>query len=1472
MFRIINNKIRTVWLLMIIFGISLPIISTWATGFTPVVQCFRNAGAPNWNMQLYSSGVANTKIPLTAASGVDVAGSGWLRLTDNNSAGNESGTAYYNLPINISQLGIQASFSYTAWGGNGADGISLFLFDGATPPTSFVQGVFGGGLGYCQQGPNSGSGTVNGYSLLPGLSNAVVGVGIDDYGNFANNNDRCPNYGRNGRTNMGSSNSYGTIAVRGQGNSQSGYSWLADTNNTTTPSITPTWYTASTSTRPTSSQFYRNVLVNISPTVNNATTGTSTSTSYNITTSWQTTPGGAYTQLLSVPYPAGSTSPPGTLHDSAFPTTTNPLSSTLNDAWTPLPPTVKFGFAGSTGGSYNYHEIEDTYFTEGLPDIAITQNIASASGGLGSFEITVTNLGSSVATNATLTATFSGLSNIVWSCVPSVGSNCPATNGTGAPANVQFSLGIVGNVTFIVQGTAASGTTISDNVTIAGATGFNDADLTSNTSSPTSTPACTSCSLTVGSGTATQINLSQLPQTSNSATSNTVVSGQVQTNTQVYVSQYNSSNWWGDLLAYNLTTSGSGSTATLSGIASLANWSASCNLTGGTCPQVNGSSSTATVTAQTPSSRSILSWNGTTGIPFTWSNLSSTVTSPFSLSEQSALGTDPVISSGSLYKCSGNVSCTGTDVLNYLTGVRTNEQGGDSSPGPFRTRNGILGDIIDSTPVFVGTPDANYPTTTSWSDLLYSSSTMPENTTTNSYATYQTNQATRENVVYVASNDGMVHGFDAGNYTINNVVTSSSTTASNQATDSPADSNTSTTTNGITTQVVVTHTTNGGTTATTANFQSTDSPVDSTTTSGSTTTVITHTTNGCATCSSPNLISSTTATNQLTDSPADSDTTAVSGGVTTETVITHTTSSGKYNITTKKYTVTYNITTTVTTPVTYNITTTTTVTTPTPSYQSTTNTGTELLAYIPETVLLEIAQGTTSAFLTNYNFTDPAYSHHFFVNPSPATGDLYYNKNWHTWLVGGLGGGGQAIYALDITSPTTNSSIPYASNFAQSTLSSNASSLVINELNMSNLTCSGNTSCKNDLGWTYGTPIIARMHNGTWAVIFGNGYNSTNGTAAIFIATINSTCTTTNCTSLPSWTIYDLQTNSQTPNGISYVTPADLDGDHVVDYLYAGDLFGNVWRFDVTSNTPANWATSTFGATGSSASPLFTATNAGGVAQPITTAVQIEQTSVTTGLNPRLIIMFGTGKNLDAADLIPNNTANGVQSIYGIWDWNMTAWNSLPGSADLAVLTAPQTITRSNLLQQTVTGTCDGTLSTATTCVPFTSSSTSGYRTLSGNTVCWVGTAACVLYNQYGFYLDLPSPGEEVIYNSLLVSGLFIVNTTIPSAQSQGLTCSLPSPPGGWTMAINPLNGGVLLTGSSIFANSSGNFGNINNSPVSGMYVNAVGTPSVLSYNNSNYIVNKTASNGVIISEIQPNTASGSGSGAGQRLNWIQLR
>src|SRR6185437_15736412 len=139
------------------------------------------------------------------------------------------------------------------------------------------------------------------------------------------------------------------------------------------------------------------------------------------------------------------------------------------------------------------------------------------------------------------------------------------------------------------------------------------------------------------------------------------------------------------------------------------------------------------------------------------------------------------------------------------------------------------------------------------------------------------------------------------------------------------------------------------------------------------------------------------------------------------------------------------------------------------TYNSSGNTGQELLAYMPQSVLLAIHSSTTSKL----DFSNVQYGHAFYVDAPPGSGDIFYSGAWHTWLVGGLGPGGKEIYALDVTNP---------GNFSES----NASSLVVGDWTSSTISCTNVSSCGNNLGQTYGTPKIVRLHNGTWGMIFGN--------------------------------------------------------------------------------------------------------------------------------------------------------------------------------------------------------------------------------------------------------------------------------------------------------------------------------------------------------------------------------------------------
>ena len=112
----------------------------------PITQSFTGATAAGWT--LLGSAV------LTANGHGDAAGAGWLRLTD--ATTNKAGTAYYNTAF-PSTYGIVATFDYADYGGNHADGFSVFLIDGATASPDV--GSSGGPLGYAAKvdstAPNS---------------------------------------------------------------------------------------------------------------------------------------------------------------------------------------------------------------------------------------------------------------------------------------------------------------------------------------------------------------------------------------------------------------------------------------------------------------------------------------------------------------------------------------------------------------------------------------------------------------------------------------------------------------------------------------------------------------------------------------------------------------------------------------------------------------------------------------------------------------------------------------------------------------------------------------------------------------------------------------------------------------------------------------------------------------------------------------------------------------------------------------------------------------------------------------------------------------------------------------------------------------------------------------------------------------------------------------------------------------------
>ncbi len=341
------------------------------------------------------------------------------------------------------------------------------------------------------------------------------------------------------------------------------------------------------------------------------------------------------------------------------------------------------------------------------------------------------------------------------------------------------------------------------------------------------------------------------------------------------------------------------------------------------------------------------------------------------------------------------------------------------------------------------------------------------------------------------------------------------------------------------------------------------------------------------------------------------------------------------------------------------------------------STGKEVYAFVPN-----------ASFLRGIaDFANPEYEHKYFVDGDMAISDVWDGSAWRTVLVGTMGRGGPGIFALDITNPL-------APTFLWEKGAADIASL----------------------GKNIGRPVIAQVANGDWRVILGNGPDSSSGAATLIL--IGAT----------SGTVTVADTAATGSNGLSAVLARDTDADGYADTAYAGDLRGNLWKFTGLSGTPAP-------------SSLFTAVDAGNVAQPITAAPNVAR-DPSTGIT---WVFFGTGQYLNSSDL----TTTQRQTWYGIKDDGGTA----PARGNLVA----RTFTESGAI---------GDFSTT--------------RTLSEG-------SADDLAGMEGWLIDLPTSGERMVVPNRFQGGALIGTSRIPTL------VDVCQPTGrGYIMAISPFTGARL--------------------------------------------------------------------------------
>ena len=341
-------------------------------------------------------------------------------------------------------------------------------------------------------------------------------------------------------------------------------------------------------------------------------------------------------------------------------------------------------------------------------------------------------------------------------------------------------------------------------------------------------------------------------------------------------------------------------------------------------------------------------------------------------------------------------------------------------------------------------------------------------------------------------------------------------------------------------------------------------------------------------------------------------------------------------------------------------------------------TGDELFAYVPKRVFSNLSA-----------LVNPEYSHKYFVDLSPTVQDITFGGQAKTILVGGLGKGGKGYYALDVTNPEN---ITSESELAARVLWEFPEPQTEGYLAFDNQTGAiavGNLIEKSDhtaiarvaaiplldgtsgvleltdvsgsfqdgdalnivpfggafaeaagglydpyMGYSYSRPVIVKSNDAgsaEWLVIFGNGYDSAKSHAVLYILN-----------PVTGELIKKIDTGVGSCNGLSSPIAIDVDSNYTADYVYAGDLQGNLWKFDLTDTSAANWEVAYKDPDGNPA-PMFQAKNYSQHPQPITSRPDVMYHCS----KPGYLVVFGTGRYLAELDLKSSET----NSIYGIWDY-----------------------------------------------------------------------------------------------------------------------------------------------------------------------------------------------------------------------------
>ena len=466
-------------------------------------------------------------------------------------------------------------------------------------------------------------------------------------------------------------------------------------------------------------------------------------------------------------------------------------------------------------------------------------------------------------------------------------------------------------------------------------------------------------------------------------------------------------------------------------------------------------------------------------------------------------------------------------------------------------------------------------------------------------------------------------------------------------------------------------------------------------------------------------------------------------------------------------------------------------------------TGAEKLAFVPNAVYPNL-----------HKLSAPDYAHQSYVDGAMIHYDLKISGAWKTYLFAGLGLGGKSIYALDITDPS-----------------------IYNETNANSIFKWEFTDA--DLGYTYGKPKVINLRIGGLVkpyVVFGSGFTDGMTKAALYIVDAATGALVSRVPVNDHAGAVNFSNNGLI--GISPVdtitTAADKAANVVVtDAIYAGDLYGNVWKFDLTGAAPKV----AFG-TAAEPEPWFVAKAPNGTRQPITT----EPSAVRHPTRNGVIVYVGTGKYLGQSDTLDNQ----VQTMYAVWDKQNEPSNSM---------------TRDHLLQQQIIA--DNTAKFAATDARITTNcALTWYDTDDATLPGSVGVCGTGVYNPsnsnpaMGWFIDLKTESGERIHQAPIVRGDRVIFVSVTPSLD-------PCAAGGasWLYEFQANSGSRLLTTTPFDYNLDGALNGddfvadpnqiTSNIPASGIRFDGAGVmyldkESIISDGNREFKMGSTSAGGVI--------------------------